>query len=75
MEVWEEWCTVTVTVMISMTAPIKVAEEGGNKVSSKDTMRIQSSTPCAVLLGFFTLCYLSLSREDTGEQRKGGVEG
>ena len=38
-------------------------------------MRIQSNTPCAVLLGFFALRYLSLSRDDTGEQRKGGMEG
>ena len=38
-------------------------------------MRFQSNTPCAVLLGFFTLHYLSLLREDTGEQRKGGIEG
>ena len=38
-------------------------------------MKIQSMTPCAVLLGFFALRYLSLSREGTGEQRKGGVEG
>ena len=38
-------------------------------------MGIQSNTPCAVLLGFFTLCYLSLSREVTGEQRKVWEEG
>ena len=38
-------------------------------------MRIQSNTPCAVLLGFFTVRYLSLSREVTGEQRKGEEEG
>ena len=38
-------------------------------------MKFQSNTPCAVLLGFFALRYLSLSREDTGEQRKGGMEG
>ena len=38
-------------------------------------MRIQSNTPCAVLLGLFALRYLSLSREVTGEQRKGGEEG
>ena len=38
-------------------------------------MRIQSSTPCAVLLGFFALRYLSLSREVTGEQRKVGEVG
>ena len=35
-------------------------------------MGIQSNTPCAVLLGFFALCYLGLSREGTGEQRKVG---
>ena len=38
-------------------------------------MRIQSNTPCAVLLGFFALRYLSLSREVTREQRKEGMEG
>ena len=38
-------------------------------------MGFQSSTPCAVLLGFFALRYLSLSREVAGEQRKGGIEG
>ena len=31
-------------------------------------------TLCAVLLGFFALRYLSLSREVTGEQRKVGDE-
>ena len=46
-----------------------------DEVSSKDTMGFQSNTPCAVLLGFFALRYLSLSREVTGEQRKGGMEG
>ena len=48
------------------------AEEGGDEVSSKDTLGTQSNTPCAVLLGFFALYYLSLSREVTGEQRKEG---
>ena len=38
-------------------------------------MGIQSLTPCAVLLGFFALRYLSLSKEVTGEQRKEGEEG
>ena len=38
-------------------------------------MGFQSNTPCAVLLGFFALRYLSLSREVTGEQRKEGEEG
>ena len=38
-------------------------------------MRFQSNTSCAVLLGFFALHYLSLSREDTGEQRKVWEEG
>ena len=38
-------------------------------------MGFQSSTLCAVLLGFFTLHYLSLSREGTGEQGKGGEDG
>ena len=38
-------------------------------------MGIQSMTPCAVLLGFFALRYLSLSREGTGEQRKEGEVG
>ena len=38
-------------------------------------MGIQSITPCAVLLGFFALRYLSLSREGTGEQRKVEEEG
>ena len=38
-------------------------------------MRFQSNTPCAVLLGFFALHYLSLSREITGEQRKVGEVG
>ena len=38
-------------------------------------MEFQSNTPCAVLLGFFALRYLSLLREVTGEQRKGEEEG
>ena len=38
-------------------------------------MEVQSNTPGAVLLGFFALRYLSLSREVTGEQRKGWEEG
>ena len=46
-----------------------------DEVSGEDTLGVQSNTPCAVLLGFFTLYYLSLSREDTGEQRKAGDEG
>ena len=63
-----EWCTVTVTVMISTTAPInKKQKKVGNEVSSKDTWGIQSMTPCGVLLGLFSLRYLGLSREGTGE--------
>ena len=53
----------------------KKAEEDGDEVSSKDTMGFQSNTPCAVLLGFFALRYLSLSREVSWEQRKGGEVG
>ena len=32
-------------------------------------------TPCAVLLGLFSLQYLGFSRKVTGEQRKGGNVG
>ena len=34
-------------------------------------MGFQSITPCAVLLGFFALCYLSLSREFYRGAKKG----
>ena len=33
----------------------------------KEILRVQSMTPCAVLLGFFALHCLSFSRESTGE--------
>ena len=73
---WGEWCTVTVTVTISTTVPInKKQKKVGMKYLAKILWSSSLNTPCAVLLGFFALRYLSLSREITGEQRKGGIEG
>ena len=73
MEEWGVWWTVRVTVTVSTTAPInKKQKKVGIKYLAKILMGFQSSTPYAVLLGFFALRYLSLSREVTGEQRKGG---
>ena len=70
-----EWCTVTVTVMISTTAPISKKQKVGMKYLAKILWESSLNTPCAVLLGFFALCYLSLSREVTRKQRKDGRRG
>ena len=70
---WEVWCSVTVTVMISMTAPISKKQK---KVGMRYLARILGESSLILLvqcsLAFSLLRYLSLSREVTGEQRKGG---
>ena len=76
MEEWEVWCTVTDTVTISTTAPINKKQK---KVGIKYLAKILWGSRLVLLvqcsLAFSLLRYLSLSREDTGEQRKGGMEG
>ena len=75
-EVWGEWCTVTVTVTVSTTAPINKKQK---KVGIKYLAKILWGSSLILLvqcsLAFLLLRYLSLSREVRGEQRKGGMEG
>ena len=74
--VWEEWCAVIVTPTVSTTAPISKKQK---KVGIKYLAKILWVSSLILLvqcsLAFFTLRYLSLSREVTGEQRKGGEVG
>ena len=76
MEEWGEWCAVVVTAIVSTTAPNNKKQK---KVGMKYLVKILWESSLKLLvqcsLAFSLLRYLSLSREVTGEQRKGGEEG